>query len=124
MDGVIETLATGFGNTIGWLASGVGSTIGWLAENGVLFVVFAILWIAFGVAIVWSQGSIDEVWQTVRAWPLIVQLGAWLLLLPVMAGLWIWETGWPLIVRLALVLGLAGWNLLVFLPKALQGGQP
>jgi hypothetical protein len=110
MDGVIETLAGGLGNTIGRLA-----------ENGVLFVLFAIIWIAFGVAIVWSQGSIDQVWETIRAWPLIVQIAAWLLLLPVMVGLWIWETSWPLVVRLALVLGVAGWNLLVFLPKALQG---
>jgi len=32
--------------------------------------------------------------------------------------------GWPAIVRLALVAGLAGWNLLVFLPKALQAAKP
>jgi hypothetical protein len=37
-----------------------------------------------------------------------------------MIGLWIWETSWPLVVRLVLVIGVAGWNLLVFLPRALQ----
>ena len=71
-------------------------------------------------AIVWSQGGLDQVWQTVNQLPLIVRLGAWVLFLPVMAGLWIWETTWPLIVRLVLIAGVAGWNILVFLPKALQ----
>jgi hypothetical protein len=109
MERIIETTATGLGNGIGWLA-----------ESGVLFLVFVALWIAFGAAIVWSQGGLDQVWQTVNELPLVVRLGAWVLFLPVMAGLWIWETTWPLIVRLVLILGVAGWNLLVFLPKALQ----
>jgi hypothetical protein len=37
---------------------------------------------------------------------------------------WVWETSWPLVVRLLVVFGVAGWNLLVFLPKSLQGGRP
>ena len=47
-------------------------------------------------------------------------IGVWLLFLPVMIGLWIWETTWPLLVRLVLVIGIAGWNLLIFLPRAAQ----
>jgi len=113
MDRIIETLA-----------SGVGNGVGWMAESGVLFGVFLLIWIAFGAALIWSQGSIDEAWRTIRDLPLIVQAVAWLLFLPVMVGLWVWETTWPLIVRLLVVLGLAGWNLLVFLPKALQGARP
>jgi hypothetical protein len=113
MEGVIETLATGLGNTIGWLA-----------ESGILFVVFAILWIAFGAAVIWSQGSLDQAWQAIRSLPLLVQIVVWVLFLPVVVGLWIWETSWPVIVRLVLVAGAAGWNLLVFLPKALQTGRP
>jgi hypothetical protein len=109
MERVIETIATGFGNSIAWMA-----------ESGVLFAVFLVLWVAFGAAIVFSQGSIDQVWQTIQGWPLLVQLVAWLLLLPVMAGLWVWETSWPFLVRLTIVLGAAGWSLLIFLPKALQ----
>jgi len=81
-------------------------------------VVFALLWLAFGVALVWSQGSIDAAWTWVRSLPLVLQGFAWILFLPVMAGLWIWESGWPTLVRLTLVLGIAGWNLLVFLPRA------
>jgi hypothetical protein len=113
MDGVIETLASGLGNGIGWMA-----------EHGILFVVFAALWVAFGAALIWSQGSLDQAWATIRGLPLIVQLGVWLLFLPVMAGLWVWETAWPLLLRVLVIAGLAGWNLLVFLPKAVQAARP
>jgi hypothetical protein len=41
-----------------------------------------------------------------------------------MVGLWIWETTWPMALRLALVLGVAGWNLLVLLPRALTTARP
>ena len=106
------------------LASGLGNSVGWLAEHGILFAIFALVWIAFGAALIWSQGSLDQAWHTIRALPLIVQAVAWLLLLPVMAGLWVWETTWPLIVRLVVVAGIAGWNLLVFLPRAAQAVRP
>jgi hypothetical protein len=113
MDQAIETVATGLGNSVAWLA-----------ENGVLFAVFALIWIAVGAALIWSQGSIDQAWQTIRGLPLVVQAVVWLLFLPVMIGLWVWETTWPLVVRLILVVGIAGWNLLVFLPRALQATRP
>lgn len=113
MERIIETVASGLGNSIGWMA-----------EHGVLFGVFAVLWVAFGAAVIWSQGSLDQAWDAIRGLPLILQIGAWLLFLPVMAGLWIWETTWPLIVRVLLIVGIAGWNLLVFLPRALQAARP
>jgi hypothetical protein len=110
MERIIETVA-----------SGIGNSIGWLAEHYVLFGVFLILWVAFGVGLVASQGSLDQAWETVRSLPLILQLGAWLLFLPVMAGLWIWEaSGWNVVVRLVLIVGLAGWNLFMFLPRSGQ----
>jgi hypothetical protein len=113
MEQVIETLASGMGNSVAWLA-----------ENGVLFGIFAIIWIAFAAGLTWSQGSLDEAWNAIRGLPLIIQIVAWVLFLPVMIGLWIWETSWPLVVRLVLVVGVAGWNLLMFLPKALQAARP
>jgi len=111
--GLMEQVFSAFG-------TGLGESIGWLAEHGVLFVVFAIVWVAFGAGLVFSQGSVDQAWHAIRDLPLVVQIVVWLLFLPVMVGLWVWETSWPFIVRLALVLGVAGWNLLVFLPKAIQ----
>jgi hypothetical protein len=106
------------------LASGLGNSVAWLAENGVLFGIFAVIWIAFGAALIWSQGSLDQAWQTIRDLPLIGQVVAWVLFLPVMIGLWVWETTWPFVLRLLLVVGIAGWNLLVFLPRALQVPRP
>jgi hypothetical protein len=109
---------------INTVASALGNSVAFLAETGVLFVVFAVLWAAFGAALIWSQGSLDAAWQWIRDLPLLLQGLVWLLFLPVAIGLWVWETTWPLIVRLVLIAGLAGWNLLIFLPRALQAGRP
>jgi ABC-type amino acid transport system permease subunit len=109
MEQIIETLASGLGNSVAWMA-----------ENGILFAIFAVIWVAFAAGLIFSQGSVDQAWQTIRDLPLIVQVVVWILFLPVMIGLWIWETSWPLILRLVLVVGVAGWNLFMFLPKALQ----
>ena len=90
MEQLIETLATGLGNTVGWLA-----------QNGVLFAIFAVLWIAFAIGLFWSQGTVDQVWEFIRGLPLLLQIVVWVLFLPVMVGLWIWETTWPLAVAVA-----------------------
>jgi hypothetical protein len=92
--------------------------------GGLAFAVFGLLWVGFGAALIWSHGSLDASWQWIRALPFLVQGVVWLLFLPVVVGLWIWETAWPLVLRLALVVALAGWNLWIFLPKALVGGKP
>jgi ABC-type amino acid transport system permease subunit len=106
------------------LGNGIGSSVSWLAENGVLFAIFAVLWVTFALGLVWSQGTIDQAWQTIRDLPLILQIVIWVLFLPVMIGLWVWETTWPLVVRIVLVFGIAGWNLWMFLPKFLQAAKP
>jgi hypothetical protein len=113
MERIVETLANGLGNGVGWLA-----------DHGILFGIFAVIWVAFGVGLVWGHGGLDQAWQTIRAMPLPIQLVVWVLLLPAVLGLWIWETTWPVVVRLVLVAGIAGWNLLVLLPKAMQAPQP
>jgi hypothetical protein len=109
MDQIIETVATGLGNSVAWMA-----------ESGILFVVFALVWVVFAAGLIWSQGSVDQAWQSIRDLPLIVQVVVWVLFLPVMVGLWVWETSWPLVVRLLVVISIAGWNLLVFLPRAAE----
>jgi hypothetical protein len=96
----------------------IANVIPVLASTGILFAVFALLWVGLGAGLVWSQGTVDAAWQWVRALPFVVQAVVWVLFLPVILGLWVWETTWPLVVRLVLVAGLAGWNLLVFLPRA------
>jgi hypothetical protein len=86
------------------------------AFNVVVFVVFAVLWIGFAYALIASQGSLDAAWQWIRSLPLILQGLVWLLFLPVVAGLWIWESGWTTAVRLLLVVGIGLFNLYLFFP--------
>lgn len=109
---------------VDWTVVPVTNFIAFAVENGVAFVLFAVIWAAFGWALVASQGSLDTAWQWSRGLPLIVQGLVWLLFLPIMAGLWIWETTWALVVRLVLIVGLAGWSLLIFLPRWLTAAKP
>jgi hypothetical protein len=71
------------------------------------FAVLTLLWLAFAAALVFNRELLDAAWASFRSWPLFVQMLAGLLFLPVMAGLWIWETSWPVLLRLVLVAGLA-----------------
>jgi hypothetical protein len=91
-----------------------------IVENGLAFLMLAGLWLAFGWALVASQGSLDGAWAWSRGLPLIAQGVAWLLFLPVMLALWIWQTAWPLELRAVLIAGLAGGSLLIFLPRWLS----
>jgi hypothetical protein len=91
--------------------------------NVSVFVLFAVLWAAFAGALILSQGSLDQTWEWIRGLPLIVQGVVWLLFLPVVAGLWIWESSWPLAIRLVLVFGLGFVNLITFFPRSLLDGR-
>ena len=110
MDQIIVTI-------INWTVVPVTSLIPFLASHGILLATFGALWALFGFALVLSRPSLDGAWTWIRHLPLVAQAMAWLLFLPVLAGLWIWRSRWPLVSRLVLVAGLAGWNLLVFLPQ-------
>lgn len=88
-----------------------------LAERGILFAVFGAMWLAFASAVVVNPGAIDQVWQSIGQLPLPLQAVAWLLFLPLMAGLWIFGTDWPFVVRVVLIAAIGAWNLLVFLPR-------
>jgi hypothetical protein len=91
--------------------------------NVAVFALFALLWAGFAAALVWSQGSLDQAWQWITGLPLILQAIVWLLFLPVVAGLWVWETSWPLIWRLVIVGGLGFANVVAFFPRTLFGGK-
>jgi len=95
----------------------LGKAIGYAEDHGFLFLVFAVLWLAFAAAILADQGSLDSAWAWIGGLPLVLQLVVWLLFLPVVGGLWVWETGWPMIARLMIEVSLAGWSLLMFLPR-------
>ena len=90
-----------------------------LLFNVAVFGVFLVLWIGVAYGLAADQGGLDNVWKAIEALPLIAKAAVWLLFLPVTLGLWIWESAWPLLVRLPLVLGIGAWNLWMFFPKDL-----
>jgi hypothetical protein len=95
----------------------ITAPVPFLVESGALLLVFGALWIALAVALVRQPSRVDAAWRRVRSWPLVVQGLVWLLFLPVLAAVWTWRRSWPRVARLALMGGLAGWNLLMFLPR-------
>jgi hypothetical protein len=107
----------GIDRFVRWVILPVTGIVPVLVRTGLLFVGFAALWVGFFAALVFDPATLDRVWQAVAGLPLVAQAVVWLLFLPLTAGLWVWQTDWPLAVRVVLIVGVAGWNLLVFLPR-------
>ena len=84
--------------------------------NLAAFAVLTLLWLIFAIALVFNRELLASAWQTLRGWPLVMQVIVWLLTLPVTLGLWIWQTAWPLALRLVLILGLAWATVYTFYP--------
>jgi hypothetical protein len=93
--------------------------------NVTAFTILAALWLAFAVALLASRSSLDATWRGVGALSLPVKGVVWLLTLPVMVGLAVWEgvwrtRSWPVIVRLFVVAGLALATLNAFFPRGIR----
>jgi hypothetical protein len=73
--------------------------------------IFAILWVGFAVALAVNREWLDLLWNWVRALPPVAEIIVWVLFLPGMVGLWIWESSWPALVRLLACAGVVGWTL-------------
>jgi hypothetical protein len=93
--------------------------------NVIAFAILAALWFAFALGLVGSRSSLDATWRGVGALPLPVRGVVWLLTLPVMVGLGVWEgawrtRSWPVLVRLLVVAGLALATLNAFFPRGIR----
>jgi hypothetical protein len=75
-------------------------------------VIFAMLWVGFAIALVVNREWLDLLWNWVRALPSVAEIIVWVLFLPIMVGLWIWESSWPALVRLLGFAGIVAWTLL------------
>jgi hypothetical protein len=75
-------------------------------------VIFAILWIRFAISLAVNREWLDLLWNWVRALPYVTEIVVWVLFLPLMVGLWIWESSWPALVNLLAVAGIVVWTLL------------
>lgn len=85
--------------------------------NIFIFTFFTLLWLGFVAALIFNRRLLDSTWKWFRGQFILIQLVVAFLLLPLVLGLWIWETKWPVWLRLVLVLGLAWWNIYVFFPR-------
>ena len=74
--------------------------------------VFAVLWVGFAIALAVNRAWLDLLWIGVRALPPVVEIIVWILFLPIMVGLWAWESSWSALVRLLVFEGIVGWTLL------------
>lgn len=81
------------------------------------FVILTILWLVFGVAMFLKRDALDHGWQKFRQLPVLLQLTIGLLALPLVIGLWVWQTRWPFWLRLTLVASLAWMTLYTFFPQ-------
>lgn len=113
MEQVISAVVDGF-------VVPVTGVIPFLVSSGAVLVVFAVIWAGFAAGLLWNPRALDAAWAWIGSLPIIVQGIVWLLFLPIVGALWVWETAWPLAVRLVLVAGLAGWSLVIFIPRSSQ----
>lgn len=114
---ILTALAVFIG--IGGIGLGIALITGAVVVFNILvFTVFTVLWIAFAAALAFSPGTLDDVWRQTRRVHLVIQGVVWLLFLPIMIGLWIWERNWSLPIRLVLIIALGVWNVFMFFPRA------
>lgn len=75
-------------------------------------VIFALLWAGFAIALLVNREWLDLLWNWAHALHPVVEVVVWVLFLPIMTGLWIWESSWSAFVRLLAFAGIFGWTLL------------
>jgi hypothetical protein len=75
-------------------------------------VIFAMLWIGFIAALVSNREWLDVLWNWAQTLPLVLKIIVWVVFLPIMVGLWIWESSWSTLGRMAGFAGIVGWTLL------------
>jgi hypothetical protein len=75
------------------------------------FIIMVGLWGAFVALAFASPETLNDIWRWTGDlwWPL--EIAAWILFLPWMIGLWVWQTDWSFAARMAVIVVLAlGWS--------------
>jgi hypothetical protein len=75
-------------------------------------VIFAMLWVGFAIALAVNREWLDLLWNWVGALPTVAEIIVWVVFLPIMTGLWIWESSWPVLVNLLAFAGIVVWTFL------------
>ena len=74
--------------------------------------IFVVLWVGFIIALIVNREWLGELWVWVGALPTVLRIIVWVLILPIMVGLWIWESDWSTFGRVVGLAGIVGWTLL------------
>ena len=90
----------------------------------VIYPVVVGLWLAFGATLLVDPGSLVDLWERFRDRSLVVRGVVGLLLLPWVIAVWVWQTDWPLALRLVLDAGLAWATLYAFFPRRRERPAP
>lgn len=72
--------------------------------------VFVVLWVGFFVALIVNRDWLDQAWEWVQALPAAPRIFIWLVFLPVMVLLWIWESSWSPFWHVLGYAGVVGWT--------------
>lgn len=92
-----------------------------LLSSVLAFLILTALWLGFGTALFLNPHVLGKVWLRFHSWNIFLQLLVALLVLPVVLGLWIWQTRWPTWLRLVFVVALAWMTVYTFFPRLLFG---
>ena len=74
-------------------------------------VIFVVLWVGFVIAMIVNREWLSVLWNWAQALPLVPKVIVWMIFLPIMVGLWIWESSWPTLGRLVGFTGVVAWTL-------------
>lgn len=72
---------------------------------------FAVLWIGFLLALLINREWLDLLWDWAQGLPAALRIAAWIFLLPILVGLWIWQSSWPVFGRALGLAGIVGWTI-------------
>jgi hypothetical protein len=92
-------------------------------RKGVRWFAFMVgMWVALALVAVSRAETLDDIWSWVRDLPLVIEGIVWLLFLPWVLGLAVWESSWDGWLRLLIVSSIAiGWSV-VSLPRKTRPG--
>jgi hypothetical protein len=75
---------------------------------------FTLLWLIFLGVLIFEPERLDAVWSWFRDLPMIAQVVGWVVMLPLVLGLWIWQAPWAAWIRVSLIVLLALSNVITF----------
>ena len=108
----------------GWRVSseshqGAG-TGGFFILNLIAVAAIGLLWVGFGLAAWLEPQLLAETWDWVDALPIGSEIVAWVVGLPWMVALAVWQGPWPDLVRIGVMVGLAVASVWTFYPHRIR----